>query len=233
MKEFENSSVAGVWGHRRESRPEASIYNRILDLDWIYPPGPADFCGGDAVMRRACLEQVNGFDPDLIAGEEPDLCRRLRAKGHVILHIDVPMTRHDLAITHFRQYWLRAVRAGHAYAEIAARYRNTNDPFWTRESRANLLRGSLYLTAGLGLCLTSVFLRSSIPFLAGALGLATLSIRTALSARWKGASWKTLLLFGLHSHVQQIPVLQGQLRHLLGRWRNENSQLIEYKDTPR
>jgi glycosyltransferase involved in cell wall biosynthesis len=233
MMEFDNPSVSVVWGHRREAHPEASIYNEILDLDWIYPPGVTDFCGGDAIMRRASLEQANGFDAGLIAGEEPDLCRRMRAEGQAILHIDVPMTRHDLAITHFRQYWQRSVRAGYAYAEIAARYRNTSDAFWTRESRANLFRGLLYTVATLGLCVTSILLRSWIPFLAGALVAAALMLRTAISSRWKGVSWKTLLLFGIHSHVQQIPVLQGQLRHLLGRWRNQNSQLIEYKDTPR
>ena len=54
--------VAVVWGHRREIHPEQSIYNRVLDLDWIYAPGPTLFCGGDALFRRSVLTATNGFD---------------------------------------------------------------------------------------------------------------------------------------------------------------------------
>ncbi len=56
LPEFQNPPVTVVWGHRREIHPEASLYNRVLDLDWIYPPGPSEFCGGDALMRREPLE---------------------------------------------------------------------------------------------------------------------------------------------------------------------------------
>lgn len=232
LPHFDDAAVAVVWGHRREIRPEASVYNRILDLDWIYAAGLTDFCGGDALMRRSSLERVNGFNPDLIAGEEPDLCRRMRASGDQILHIDVPMTGHDLAMTHFSQYWRRAVRSGHAYAEIADRYRNTPDPFWKKEARANLVRGLFYLLSGVALVVASIVLRSPIPILAGFIGLAILAMRTALSSRWKGVSWDTLLLFGFHSHLQQVPVMQGQILYILGRWRKQDTKLIEYKDGP-
>jgi len=40
---FSDPNVAVVWGHRREIRPQDSIYNRVLDLDWIYPYEPQ--CG--------------------------------------------------------------------------------------------------------------------------------------------------------------------------------------------
>jgi glycosyltransferase involved in cell wall biosynthesis len=232
MKRFEDQRIAVIWGHRRESRTKASAYNRILDLDWIYPPGFAEFCGGDAIMRRSALEQVNGFNADLIAGEEPDLCRRMRAEGNLILHIDAPMTSHDLAILHFNQYWRRAVRSGHAYAEIADRYRGTPDPLWSKESRGNLLRGSLYCSIALGVLAGSVLLQSSVPLLVGALGGAALAVRTALSSRWKDASWNTLLLYGIHSHFQHVPIMQGQILYLWARWRRQDRELIEYKSGP-
>ena len=62
-------------------------------------------------MRRTALAEVGGYDPGLIAGEEPALCRRLRARGYSIVHIEAPMTRHDLNMIRFSQYWRRAVRA--------------------------------------------------------------------------------------------------------------------------
>lgn len=228
-KEFEDPNVAVVWGHRREIRPEASLYNRVLDLDWIHPPGESEFCGGDALMRRESLERANGFNADLIAGEESDLCRRMRTVGGKILHIDAPMTGHDLALRHLSQYWRRAVRTGHAYAEIAARYRDTPDPMWTRESRANLLRGSLYISITAGICAAAILLRSWLPLFAAALAGAALAIRTAILSRWRGVSWNTLLLFGFHSHLQQVPIFQGQILYLWGRWRGQGRELIEYK----
>jgi GT2 family glycosyltransferase len=108
----EQPDVAIVWGHRRERYPERTLFNRVLDLDWIYAPGITDFCGGDALMRREVLAKADGFSEDLIAGEEPELCQRIRAQGHTILHIDQPMTDHDLAMTRWQAYWKRALRAG-------------------------------------------------------------------------------------------------------------------------
>jgi glycosyltransferase involved in cell wall biosynthesis len=228
-QEFADPEVVVVWGHRREIRPETSVYNRVLDLDWISPAGESEYCGGDSLMRREILERTNGFDADLIAGEEPDLCRRMRGMGGKILHIDAPMTGHDLALFHLSQYWRRAVRTGHAYAEISARYRDTADPLWTKESRANLLRGSLYILLLAAICAAAFALRSWIPVLAGVVIGAALTIRTALRWRWKNVSPKTLLLFGIHSHVQHVPILQGQILYLWRRWRGQGRLLIEYK----
>lgn len=221
--------IAVVWGHRRELHPEASVYNRVLDLDWIYPPGPSEFCGGDALMRRSALEEVGGFDPTLIAGEEPELCQRLRAEGFRIEHIDAPMTGHDLAIHHWRPYWRRAVRAGHAYAEIADRLRNGPFPLWSREVRRNRLHASALLlvaAAGLGF---SLGLGQIWPLaLMLALYLA-LVLRTAYRSGWKSRDPTTRFLYGIHSHLQQIPILFGQIGYLLTRRSGRRKGLIEYK----
>jgi cellulose synthase/poly-beta-1,6-N-acetylglucosamine synthase-like glycosyltransferase len=229
---LENDSIAGVWGHRRELYPEHSIYNRVLDLDWIYPPGDSEFCGGDVLMRRSALEEVNGYDPALIAGEEPELCRRLRARGHRIVHIDSPMTGHDLAMTSWGQYWRRATRCGHAYAELSERFRSSDDPLWLAESRANLKRGGFWL---LTLATTIVALPwSPIPLLASAALVFLLAARSGWNARWKvpsDAKGRVALLFayGIHSHLQQIPICIGQLRYYLDRRAGKRRNLIEYR----
>jgi glycosyltransferase involved in cell wall biosynthesis len=229
LREIETSpAIAVVWGHRREIAPSASLYNRALDLDWIYPPGDTEFCGGDALFRRSALERSGGFDDTLIAGEEPELCARLRAMGYRIRHIDVPMTGHDLAITHWRQYWRRAERAGHAYAEVSARFAGTTTPLWSRESRRNLWHGGL-VTAGLaGIPLA---LLAELPGLAvaGVAAAAGIVGRTAWRARWKSANTGTLLAYALHSHLQQVPILWGQLAWRRARRRGRVRGLIEYK----
>jgi GT2 family glycosyltransferase len=109
--------VAVVSGRRRERYPDASVYNRLCDIEWDTPIGEAQACGGDAMMRVEAFRQVTGYDPRLIAGEEPELCVRLRQRNWRILRVDADMTLHDAAITSFCQWWKRATRAGHAYAE--------------------------------------------------------------------------------------------------------------------
>ncbi len=229
LNAMNNPVVAVVWGQRREIRPQASVYNGLVDLDWIARPGYTEFCGGDSLMRRECLEFSEGFDANLIAGEEPDLCRRIRAAGGTILHIDVPMTGHDIAMQDSGQYWRRAVRTGHAYAEIAARYRDTADPLWTAESRANILRGSIYIAGVVAAGSYRVRFNSSMPIITLAVAGLLVALRTAFLARWKHASPATLVLFGIHSHVQHIPILLGQFLYFQARWRGTGRELIEYK----
>jgi glycosyltransferase involved in cell wall biosynthesis len=222
-------SVAAVWGHRREIHPEASIYNSVLDLDWIYPAGPSEFCGGDVLMRRCVLDEVDGFDERLIAGEEPELCRRIRALNYSILHIDHPMTGHDLQITRFRQYWRRATRAGHAYAEVSERFRNSEDAFWDAARRGNILRAGFWLIS-LALSLAASFWFSPYCIAIWILILLAFSIKSAWKARWKKAAPLTLLLYGLHSHLQQLPIFVGQCQYSIGKRSKSRRHLIEYKD---
>jgi GT2 family glycosyltransferase len=116
----DRSAVAAVCGRRRERFPDASLWNGLIDREWATPVGEAEACGGDALMRIAPLRAVGGFNPDLIAGEEPELCLRLRRAGWQVWRIDAEMTLHDAAMTRFGQWWRRSVRAGHAAAEGAA-----------------------------------------------------------------------------------------------------------------
>ncbi|HEX5229005.1 MAG TPA: glycosyltransferase family 2 protein [Bryobacteraceae bacterium] len=229
-----DADVAVVWGHRREIRPRASVYNRVFDLDWISRSGITNVCGGDALVRRCALVQIGGYDESLIAGEEPEMCRRLRGRGHKILHIDAPMVGHDLAILRFGQYWSRSVRTGYAYAEVSSRFRGQNDDaLWRAEARGNILRATALLgivAAGLGL---SAAMRSALPLLASTAFLALLVVRTAYRAGWKSTDWGTRLLYGMHSHLQQIPILWGQLKHRNDHRKGRQRHLIEYKGQAR
>ncbi|MGB7409130.1 MAG: glycosyltransferase, partial [Pontixanthobacter sp.] len=115
---IKHDEVAAVCGRRRERFPDASFYNRMCDDEWNTPVGYADACGGDALLRRSAFEQVDGYDGAMVAGEEPEMCSRLRAADWRILRIDAPMTIHDADMHHPRQWWLRAIRSGFGYAQV-------------------------------------------------------------------------------------------------------------------
>ena len=210
-----------VCGRRRERFPQASVYNRLCDWEWDTPVGEARACGGDALMRARAFAEVGGFDPGLIAGEEPELCVRLRGRGGRIFRIDHEMTLHDAAMTRFGQWWKRSRRAGHAYAEGAALHGRPPERHGIGETRRALLWGGALPLAILALALfgSPWALLLALVYPAQVLRLA-LRIGAGQRQAWERAVFLTLGKF-----PEALGVLEFHLRRVLGRRRT----LIEYK----
>jgi GT2 family glycosyltransferase len=136
-----HQEIAVVSGRCRERYPENSIYNLMCDLEWNTPIGEAKSSGGNALMRVKALVDVKGFRSDLIAGEEPELCVRMRAAGWKIWRLEEEMVLHDAAITKFSQWWKRNIRGGYAFAEGAYLHGHTTERHWVVESRRSLIWG--------------------------------------------------------------------------------------------
>lgn len=216
--------LAVVCGRRRERHPEASIYNRLCDLEWNTPIGLADSCGGDALMRVKAFREVDGFDATVIAGEEPDLCLRLRRRGWKILRIDAEMTLHDAAMTRLSQWWKRSLRSGHAYAEGAARHGREPERHWVQETRSNWFWGLLVPTAAVVLLVPSAGL--SVLFLGGHLVLA------ARVYRWRrrnGTGAADARLDAFFCALGKVPQGLGQLLYWTKRLTGRRAAIIEYK----
>ena len=94
---------------------------------------------------------MGGYNPSIIAAEDDELCLRIRAEGWKVLRIDAEMTLHDMAMTRFAQWWRRAVRCGHAYAEGVARYGRTPERHFVRQLRSTLFWGLLLPLVALAL----------------------------------------------------------------------------------
>ena len=207
--------AAVACGRRRERFPEASVYNRLIDQEWDTPVGQAKACGGDALMRVNALRDVAGFNPTLIAGEEPELCVRLRAAGWTIWRLDAEMTLHDAALTRASQWWKRAKRAGHAYAEGAALHGAPPERHGVKPTRSALIwGGALPLVALLGMVLTPW---SLLLLLAWPLQVIRLALR---DGDWAQAFFVT---------AGKLPEAQGALEFFLNRLRGRRGGLIEYK----
>lgn len=210
--------VAVVCGRRAERRPGHSIYNRLCDVEWDTPIGEADACGGDALMRTQAYCAAGGFNDRLTAGEEPELCARLRALGWRVWRIDEAMTLHDADITRFKQWWMRAVRSGYGYAQVFATTRSTPQPLYRRELRRAILWGTVLPLTIL------VALTVSPPIGAAAIGL--LGAQVARIAARRGArslfSWQYALLMIL----SKVPELQGAIRFVRTGTRRPRSSIL-------
>jgi len=138
----EQGDVAAVAGRRRERYPERTVYNLLCDLEWgAMPAGEAKACGGDVMIRAVALQAAGGYRPSLIAGEEPELCVRLRSAGWRIWRLEAEMTLHDAAMTRWSQWWKRSMRAGYTYAEGAYLHGAPPERHRVRESRRAWLWG--------------------------------------------------------------------------------------------
>jgi cellulose synthase/poly-beta-1,6-N-acetylglucosamine synthase-like glycosyltransferase len=115
-------NVAAVCGRLRERFREASLYNRLCDVEWNGEVGEIAECGGIAMYRVSCFRDVGGFDPTIAAGEEPELCARLRARGWRIIRVEEEMGWHDAGIRGLRQVCQRAMRGGYGALDVAARF---------------------------------------------------------------------------------------------------------------
>jgi GT2 family glycosyltransferase len=217
----EHRDVAVVCGRRRERHPQRSIYNMLCDIEWDTPIGEARACGGDALARVAAFEAVGGYRSDLIAGEEPELCLRLRAAGWRIWRLDADMTLHDAAMTRFSQWWKRTLRYGYALGHGVALHGALPERYCVRESRSAWFWG-------LGVPLLAL---GAAPWwgawalallLAYPLQVVRLAVRGKRSPRenWWRAGFLVLGKFA---------ELLGQLRYLYSRHRGARPGLIEYK----
>lgn len=215
-----NPKAAVACGRRRERFPEASVYNRLCDREWDTPVGKARACGGDALMRMAALEEAGGYNPALIAGEEPEMCVRMRAKGWEIWRLDAEMTLHDAAMTRFSQFWKRAKRAGHAWAEGAALHGAAPERHGVAPTRRALIWGGVLplLVLALALLVSPWALILALVY----------PLQIARLARRDGGgrfAWERAVLLTLGKFPEAQGALEYYWRRLLGR----KSTLIEYK----
>jgi GT2 family glycosyltransferase len=213
-----------VCGWRRERHPEASLYNRLCDLEWIAPPtgDVGDFgFGGDVMIRSDAFRAVGGYDAGLIAGEDPELSARLRWAGGEVVRLDRAMSEHDADIHRLGAWWRRSERAGHAFAEVAHRHRERG--LFARNLRSTWIFGLAVPGGALALAPWQ-------PWLAAALlalwPLQALRVARSLPPRFGRADG---LLWGASCMVSQVPKLQGTLRFHANRLRGRRQRLLEYK----
>jgi GT2 family glycosyltransferase len=214
------ADIAIVCGRRRERDPAASVYNRLLDDEWNTPIGEAAACGGDSLVRVEAFETVGGFRPWLMAGEEPELCMRLRENGWKIWRINEEMTRHDADMHSFAQWWMRSVRSGYGFAEVSRLHHASPHVMWRREiARAVFWAGLLPLVLlASGLVHPGMFWLTMVY----PLNVVRLGIRGGITS---SKSWR----HAIFSVPAKFALLQGIFSFCWRSWRQQATQLIEYK----
>ncbi|MFA6916309.1 MAG: glycosyltransferase family 2 protein [Parachlamydiales bacterium] len=213
--------IAIVYGETRERYPDRSYYQGVADLDNAQNIKGIEYCGGNALIRKTALQTVSGYDEYLYAGEEPEMCQRMVMKEWKIRKLPEVMAWHDLEMDSFKQYWLRNVRTGMAYAAVAARSKELGTDLWTRTALKNIIKAAIFVTATLIIFIS----RSPFWLILWLLCIIALVSRTSLRALSQGASLKNSILYGIHSHFIHLPMAYGQMKYY---WKSLQEP-IEYK----
>jgi len=217
------ADYAIVCGRRRERYPENSIYNRLCDIEWNTPVGDALACGGDALIRVEAYNQVNGYKGNLIAGEEPEMCFRLREQGWKIYRADEEMTFHDAAIIRFGQWWSRAKRAGYAYANGFYLHGCSIEKYNVKQ----VLSISVWSTV-----LPIVIILLS---LVDGMFLFFFSIypvqvfRLTLKSKPSMNSYRSSFYYAMSNVIGKFPQFLGMVQFAFNKWQGRRGTLIEYK----
>jgi glycosyltransferase involved in cell wall biosynthesis len=216
-----HTDIAVVFGRRRELNPQLSIYNTLCDWEWDGPAGEARACGGDVMMRAAALQAVGGYRESLIAGEEPELCVRLRTTGWRIWRLDAEMAMHDAAMTRFSQWWKRTMRSGYAFAEGAHLHGAPPERHWVWESRRAWIWG-VWLPI---ICMTAGLIFA--PWGWASWGIYPLQmLRQTLREKGEFRKRATKSIFHV---LGRFPEGWGQIKFTYDRLLNREAPLIEYK----
>ncbi len=217
------TAYAVVCGRRRERYPKGTIYNQLCDIEWNTPIGEAMACGGDALIRVSAFVQVTGYRDDLIAGEEPEMCFRLREHGWRIFRLDEEMTLHDAAIMSFSQWWNRAKRAGYAYASSYYLHSDSLEKFKMKELRSIIFWATVLPVVTLMLLLWhKVFMGL---FLAYPLQVARLNFKFKRLNKPR----KVTFFYALTTVLAKGPQFLGCFKFFMDKLKGNRAQLIEYK----
>lgn len=223
----ERSDVVAVCGYRKERAPGDSVFNRVCDVEWrIGQTGQVDSMGGDRMVTMDALQITGGYDPSVIAGEDDEFSVRLRQEtGKKLLRLDALMTLHDANMHELRQWFSRAKRCGHGYAQVdAMQAERDEERIYKAHLRRSVLWGAAMPAAGAALALPTlglslgVFARYPIS-----------ALRAARHCRERGFSLAHAASWGVSCALAPFPEALGALKYYADKSRGQAPTIIEYK----
>ena len=214
------SDLGLVTGTQRELKRNTTVFNQMSDHEWNRPAGEIETCGGNMMVRATAFDAVGGFDPKVIAAEDDEFCTRLRKDGWRLVRIERQMSLHDGGVLQFSQWWKRAERTGHGFAQVGY----LHPEYFTRERRRGWAFGiifpiffvvGLFTTLWLSACVLGVYVMSY--------------VKTVLGLQAQGLPGKEALHHAVFLSLSKIPNVIGMVRFHWRRLNNAQMRIIEYK----
>jgi glycosyltransferase involved in cell wall biosynthesis len=224
---LQDDKRAVVVGHLRELNPHLSIYNQLCALEWKSPPGDlTNFgaLGGLSMMRTEVFRALDGFNAQVIAGEDSEFGVRLSLAGYKVTKIDHSMATHDANITSFGQWWKRAVRGGHAIGQRAYLNGNSAAQDCVKERKSTLFWGVFLPIAALLLLIPTYGLSLIVLLIAYAvLGLKVFTFR-----RKQNDTQREAFIYATFIILSKLANGLGLIKFYINKLK-QRYEIIEYK----
>ena len=172
------------------------------------------------MVRSEAFLKVGGFDETVIAAEDDEFCTRVRKAGWVIRRLPINMTLHDANMTRFSEWWKRAVRSGHGFAQVGS----IHPEYFTTERNRVLVFAAI-------LPLLAVLLSIIFPY--GLIVVAAIYLRSYIRSvqglKREGLLAKEAWHHGLFLVLSKFPNLLGMGIFYWRNLRGHKMNIIEYK----
>jgi GT2 family glycosyltransferase len=227
-----NPNAASVSGYYQERYPQATIFNRLCQIEWRLmgtsgtpeAPGEVTQFGGIVMIRKTDLVAVGGYADNVIAAEDDELAVRLRQAGSKLLWINHNCVVHDANMHYLGQWWQRAKRCGYAYAQVSQLHGAAPERKFVTEIRKTWFWGLIIPALILVLIMPtqglSLLLLARYPFSV---------LRNALRMRQQGFSTADGLIWGISCALAPLPQMLGAAKFSLNQLLQQQHQIIEYK----
>jgi GT2 family glycosyltransferase len=217
-------TLAAVCGRRRESNPRRNVFHRIAEIEWgLGGTGAVDAFGGDVMIRVEWFRRAGGYNPVVMAGEDPELSARIRGEGGTIVRLDAVSTWHDIRMVSVRQWWRRAERSGYGGALVAHLHRRS-DRLYVPETKRALLWGGVAPLGALALVRWT-----RLPLLAVVAKYCLSAFRAGRGARGARLTSLDRIAWGVSCVMSAVPQAIGAVRYLREAFLGRHPHLIEYK----
>lgn len=216
----ENSELGLLTGRQAELNRDITVFNQMSDVEWKRPAGEIDACSGNMMVRVSAFQEVDGFDPTVIAAEDDEFCTRLRKAGWRLIRIERDMCLHDGGHLRFEQWWKRAERTGHGFAQVG----HMHPEYFVRERR----RGWIYGLLLPFIAVFGAFSSPAVPVLV--LGVYALSFfKTMRGLQGIGLPADEARRHSFFLTLSKFPNLIGMIRFHWRRLSHAQMRIIEYK----
>ena len=217
----DDADLTVVTGWYREQNADATIYNMMMEIEWGKATGEIVACAGNMAVRTQAYKRLGGFDPNVIAAEDDEFCIRARIAGGKIKRLPINMAIHDAKMDRFVQWWRRAVRSGHGFAQVG----DLHQDYYIRE-RLRVIVWGLLLPAGAAAFLF-IYPIAGLAILA-LYPLSFISTRRNL-VRQKAATGQNATIFAAFLTISKVPNVIGLLKYWLRKLFRRRFTIIEYK----
>lgn len=215
-----HSDLAIVTGEQEELHRDTTVFNQMSDFEWKRSVGDIEACGGNMMVRTSAFHDLGGFNTTVIAAEDDELCTRLRKAGWRLERIARHMSKHDGGRLRFAQWWKRAERTGHGFAQVGTLH---PDYFVAERRRAWMYGLVLPIVAVIG-----AFGSPLVPALV--FGVFALSFwKTSHGLQRDGLPPSEALHHAVFLTLGKFPNLIGMLRYHWRRLSDAQMRIIEYK----